>query len=291
MLNPEHIKFKNSQNANSGFDIIALEALFRRDDLDHSPFDFHLVEFYLLLIIEEGTGKHTIDFTRYNYARGSIITIRKDQIHKFHFDASVKGTVLLFTDDFLVSYLEKLEALKSLQLFNELLGKPKIQLKPILFQEILHILERLKTEYFNINDTYSLGIIRSELHILLAKLFRMKYHDDSVASEKKYLNDFVTLQNLVEQHALQYKKVSFYADKLAKSTKTLNNITKAIIHKSTKDFIDDIATKQIKRLLINTELNIKEIAYLSGFEETTNFYKYFKRQTNFTPEAFRTNNK
>ncbi|TYA74754.1 AraC family transcriptional regulator [Seonamhaeicola marinus] len=291
MLNPEHIKFKNSQNTKSGFDIITLESLFRRKDLDHSPFDFHLVEFYLLLIIEEGTGKHTIDFTTYKYTTGDIITIRKDQIHKFHFDASVKGSVLLFTDDFLVSYLEKLEALKSLQLFNELLGKPKIALKPDAFKDILAIVHRLKTEYFNINDTYSLGIIRSELHILLAKLFRMKYQNDTVSSEKKHLNDFVRLQNLVETHALQHKKVNYYANQLAKSTKTLNNITKSIIHKSTKDFIDDIATKQIKRLLINTTLNIKEIAYVSGFEETTNFYKYFKRQTNFTPEAFRTKNK
>ena len=71
------------------------------------------------------------------------------------------------------------------------------------------------------------------------------------------------------------------------STKTLNTITKSIVNKSAKAFVDEISTKQIKRLLINTKLSIKEIAYQSGFEETTNFYKYFKRQTQVTPEQFR----
>ena len=60
-----------------------------------------------------------------------------------------------------------------------------------------------------------------------------------------------------------------------------------LVNKSEKAFVDEISTKQIKRLLINTKLSIKEIAYQSGFEETTNFYKYFKRQTQVTPEQFR----
>ena len=66
-----------------------------------------------------------------------------------------------------------------------------------------------------------------------------------------------------------------------------NTVTKSIVNKSTKQFIDEINTKLIKRLLINTKLSVKEIAYQSGFEETTNFYKYFKRQTQTTPEQFR----
>ncbi len=71
------------------------------------------------------------------------------------------------------------------------------------------------------------------------------------------------------------------------STKKLNTFTKAIIHKSAKEFIDKICIKQIKRLLTNTNFSIKEIAYQMSFEETTNFYKYFKRQTSYTPEQFR----
>lgn len=285
--NPIHIKFQNRQNPNAEFDVVQLEELFDRKDIDHSPYQLHLVEFYMILLIESGRGVHTIDFIDYEYEKGTLLTIRKDQIHKFHETSSVKGTLLLFTDDFLVSYLEKLEALKSLQLFNEVLDAPKVQLSEMEQKEVTGLMERIKNEYFMVNDDYSLGIIRSELHILIAKLFRIKSQKTSVVANRKYLNEFIELQNLVEKHAFQYTKVLYYAKIIGVSTKTLNTITKSIVNKSAKEFVDDICTTQIKRLLINTDLSVKEIAYASGFEESTNFYKYFKRQTALTPEQFR----
>ena len=282
-----HIKFDNNQNPHAGFDLIKLENLFNRKNLNHSPYQLHLVEFYILILIEEASGSHTIDFKGYEYEKGTVLTIRKDQIHKFHQSSSVKGTLLLFTDEFLVSYLEKLEALKSLQLFNEFLGVPKIQLSKTEFIKVSNLVKRIENEYFHVNDDYSLGIIRSELHILLAKLYRVKSNKNQIVNHRKYLNEFINFQNLVEKQATQYKKVKHYAKAMGISTKTLNTISRNIVNKSAKEFIDDICTKQIKRLLINTVWSVKEIAYASGFEETTNFYKYFKRQTKLTPEQFR----
>lgn len=285
---PVHIKFHNHQNPQAKFDLIALDDLHNRKGLDHSPFHLHLVEFYILILIEEGQGKHTIDFTEFEYTRGSLFTIRKDQIHKFHKTNKVKGTLLIFTDEFLVSYLEELEVLKSLRLFNEFLGLSKLQLSKTELEEVLNLVKRINKEYFNVNDEYSLGIIRSEIHILIAKLYRIKSQNNQIINNRKYLSEFINFQNLVEKHASEYKKVKDYAKIIGVSTKTLNTITKHIVNKSAKGFIDDICTKQIKRLLINTELSVKEIAYTVGFEETTNFYKYFKRQTALTPEQFRT---
>lgn len=285
--NPIHIEFKNHQNPNATFDMLKLEELMSRKELNHSPFQPHLVEFYMILLINKGQDLHTIDFVDYKYKKGTLLTIRKDQIHKFHKNNSVKGTILLFTDDFLVSYLEELEALKSLQLFNEFLGVPKIQLSKTGLTEILNLIERIRKEYFDINDAHSLEIIRSELHILITKLFRTKSNQNQIVGNRKYLNGFIEFQNLVEKNATKYTKVKEYAEIIGVSTKTLNAITKNIVNKSAKEFIDGICTKQIKRLLINTELSVKEIAYTSGFEETTNFYKYFKRQTQLTPEQFR----
>lgn len=286
---PIHVQFKNLQNPRAGFDLIRSEEIFQRPNMDHAPDQMHLVEFYLIYLVEEGSGNHTIDFKDYACQTGTLLTIRKDQIHRFHRSNSMKGILLLFTDDFLVSYLEKQEALKSLQLFNEVLGAPKIQLSSQELIDVSSQIDRIKSEYFKVNDDYSLGIIRSELHILIAKLFRLKADADHSVFDKKYLSGFIDFQKLVEQHAHKYTKVKDYARLIGLSTKTLNNITQAIVNRSAKAFVDEVRTMQIKRLLINTDQSVKEIAYASGFEETTNFYKYFKRQTKLTPEQFRIN--
>ena len=284
---PKHIKFENQQNIKSQFDIVKLEDLFQRKNLDHSIENHHKVEFYILLFIEKGEGYHTIDFTDYQCSKGTILTIRKDQIHKFFINENVKGTLLIFTEDFLSSYLDELEGNKTLQLFNELLGSPKIQLNDLEFNDIHQIKNRLGIEYFENEDNFSLSIVRSELHILITKLFRIKSLKNNIDFKKKHLKEFITFQNLVEKKVTKTTRVLDYASELGISSKTLNTVTQSIVNKSAKEFIDQICTKQIKRLLLNTNLSIKEIAYQSGFEETTNFYKYFKRQTQITPEQYR----
>lgn len=163
-MNTKNVKFSNNQNRGSQFDLIRLEELFLRKEMDHSPEVLHKVEFYIILIIEEGKGFHTIDFIDYQCEPGTLITIRKDQIHKFIKGKNIKGSLLLFTDELLVSYLEEMESQKTMLLFNELLGSPRLQLLGSGFRDVLEIVNRIKEEYFEVNDSHSLGIIRSELH-------------------------------------------------------------------------------------------------------------------------------
>ncbi|MFK7781245.1 AraC family transcriptional regulator [Psychroserpens sp.] len=286
----KNIKFQNQQNQKSQFDILKIEELYQRTGLNHSIEIHHKIEFYILIFIEKGKGKHAIDFTDYDCSKGTVLTIRKDQIHKFFKSNTIKGFLLVFTNDFLVSYLEKMEAQKTMLLFNELLSVPKLQLNDSHYKNVSQIINRIENEYFSINDNHSLSVIRNELHILTTQLLRIKANSKQINFEKKYLKEFLEFQNLVENLVTKTTKVQDYANKIGVSTKTLNTITKSIVNKSAKAFIDEICTKQIKRLLLNTKLSVKEIAYKSGFEETTNFYKYFKRQANVTPEQFRLEN-
>jgi len=281
------VKFRNSNNPNSKFDLVRLEELYAREDIGHRIEDLHKVEFYLLIFITAGCGYHTIDFTDYNFDEGDVITVRKDQIHKFIKSRGVKGYILLFTDEFLSSYLEKLEALKTLQLFNELLSEPILKLSEPDLTLINDLIDRIEVEYTKEVDDYALSIIRSELHILITKLFRIKAKRNKNFIKKKYLAEFIIFQKLVEDNVVRTNRVNEYAKMMSISTKTLNTITRSILNKSAKEFIDEISIKQIQRLLINTALSVKEIAYASGFNESTNFYKYFKRQVGMTPEQFR----
>lgn len=285
--NIKNIKFENQQSPNTQFDIVKLKELFKRSEINHSIEAHHKVDFFILMFIEKGDGFHTIDFTDYKCDKGTLITIRKDQIHKFFKNKGIDGTMLIFTNEFLVSYLDKKQGQKTSLLFNEQLGDPKLQLVNIDFKNVQESYRRLESEYFKKKDNYSLDILRSELHLLILQLLRIKSKKSRLDFDKKYLEEFISFQEMVENNVTQTTRVHDYARMIGISTKTLNTITRTIVHKSAKEFIDEICTNQIKRLLINTELSIKEIAYQSGFGETTNFYKYFRRQTRTTPEKFR----
>ena len=281
------ISFDNQDNPKSYFDIVKIEDLLQRD-LNHDIGKNHLVKFYIIFFAYEGQGYHTIDFTDYNYKKGTVLLVRKDQIHKFFRSPNVKGYLLVFTEDFIISHLNKMQALKSMQLFNDSLSFPKIAFNDVeAFSDFTILLKHLEVEY-NVQDKFSIGITRSVLHIVITKLFRIKAKNGHFVENKKYMSQFLAFQKLVEEDCFKSKKVQYYAQKLGVSSKTLNNIVKSVlIDSSAKSFIDERTIMQIKRLLISTEHSIKEIAYIAGFSDPTNFFKYFKKFTGNSPDVFR----
>jgi len=282
-----NITFHNKTNPKSHFEVVQIEELLSRD-LDHDIGKNHIVRFYIIFFVTEGEGYHTIDFIDYEYKKGTILLVRKDQVHNFFRSTNVKGYLLVFTEEFIASHMNQMEALKSLQLFNELLSLPKIELESRKeeFYSFVTLIKHIEEEY-KFKDEYSLGIIRSVLHIIITKLFRIKSDGGHFIEKKKYLAEFLEFQGLVEKKCFDSKKVKDYAQMMGCSTKTLNNIVQTIANKSAKTFIDEITIKKIKRLLISTNQTIKEIAYTSGFDDPTNFFKYFKKYIGSSPETFR----
>ena len=280
------IKFDNKDNPKSYFEIVKVEDLLQRD-LDHDIGKNHLVKFYIIFFIYEGQGYHTIDFTDYNYKEGTVLLVRKDQIHKFFRSPNVKGYLLVFTEEFIIGHLNKMEASKSMQLFNDSLSFPKITFNTKEeFLDFTILIKHMESEY-DASDNFSIGITRSVLHIVITKLFRIKAQAGHFIDRKKYMSQFLAFQHLVEQDCFNSRKVQYYAFKLGISAKTLNNAVNSVVNKSAKTFIDEITILQIKRLLISTDQSIKEIAYISGFSDPTNFFKYFRKFTGSSPEVFR----
>ena len=281
------IKFDRQKNPKAPhLDILPYEEIRERDDLDHFPWMLHRVDFYILILICAGEGVHTVDFTDYPLEPGSLLTIRRDQVHKF-VNSEARGHLIIFTEEFIQEHLDQQEALKTLQLFNELLGSPKLTLKGEELEEVLQLIQHMQREFFDRQDEFSPGINRSLLHVLISKLYRHKAQHAIFKEDPPYLPEFIQFQTLVEAQGLTNRTVQSYARQMGISTKTLNKVVQRIVHKTAKAFVDEVAILQIKRLLSHSQYSIKEIAYQAGFDEPTNLFKYFKKLTGQTPEAFR----
>ncbi|SFT08587.1 AraC family transcriptional regulator [Sphingobacterium wenxiniae] len=62
---------------------------------------------------------------------------------------------------------------------------------------------------------------------------------------------------------------------------------KNMTQKSYYDFLTEIRINHACRLLINTNMKVDAIAEESGFENTSNFYRHFKRLKNSTPSSYK----
>ena len=109
------------------FEAVPLKHLFERNAslsprLDHP----HRVQFYEILYITEGQGRHYVDFKSYGYAPGSLMFICAGQVHAFDVKPETDGFLLLFTENFLTRDMIHSEILPFSRLFNYHLYPPDI---------------------------------------------------------------------------------------------------------------------------------------------------------------------
>lgn len=270
----------------SNFNVLKIED-FLKSDVDDLYIKNHKANFYIFILITDNIGRHSLDYTDFYFEKGTILAVRKDQVHRFYQNKDVKGFLLLFREEFLNSYLNEGEVAHTIQMFNELLTSPKTQLNEADFSCIVSIVDQIEKEFLKISDEYSLKIIRSLLHVLITLIHRIKSKGYNKVQLSNYLKEFIKFQNLLEKNYSETKKVADYADKMGFSTKKLNTIVKYVANKPVKAFIDDVVIIKTKRYLLHSNLSIKEVAYKVGFKDPTNLYKYFKKHTQFTPEAYK----
>lgn len=268
------------------FYILKIEDLLKQDNVD-AILKNHKVNFYTLMFFTSNKGKHAIDFKDFACDKGTILSIRKDQIHKFYLNYETTGFLLFFKEEFLNRYLNEDEVAKSIQMFNEMLTSPKTQLNNEDFIGVVSLVAAIEKEVFQVKDKYSMQIIRSLIYLLITLIHRVKSRGYRKVQLDKYLKEFIKFQNLIEQDYYKTKKVFDYANKLGYSTKKLNSIVQFVVNKPAKDFIDDTLIVKIKGQLLHSNLSIKEIAFKVGFKDSSNLFKYFKKHTNYTPEVYR----
>jgi len=89
------------------------------------------------------------------------------------------------------------------------------------------------------------------------------------------------------QQRLALRTAKDYADQLAVHVNHLNKVLKENTGRTTTDLIGGRITQEAKILLKQTSWNISEISDSLGFAEVAHFSNFFKRQTTFSPAAFR----
>jgi AraC-like DNA-binding protein len=245
----------------------------------------HKLTFYAILFFTDGEGIHLIDFEEYQYRKGCILFISKEQVHAFPENSSYKGYMILFTSEFLLKSLSASEMMIFKSVFNYQLYKSLVQVKEQDYSEFSNLIKDVDNNFLQDNDTIQENILRNYLKILLLKSERYKNQTADIA-DSKYYHEFVQFQELLKDEIKKERQVKYYSDKLLMSTKKLNMVTHAVLGSSAKAFISKQLILEIKRDLMNQSASIKEIAYEYGFGEPTNFIKFFKKQTGVSPSDF-----
>jgi len=268
-----------------GFEITKLE-YFLKERVDADSYNPHRIKFYIVLFVTKGNGKHDIDFQSYNYQKGSVLFIGKNQIHSWRKSNNVNGYLLLFTEKFLFNNQVKYNDISYTYPYNSMLYKPILNLKSIEYYNSFKSLVFYLFQEYNLPKTkVKEEILQNLLRTLLLKIqshSTKEYKDVDI--ELKAL--FIRFQRLLAEKISLTRNANDYCAFLNVSYRELNTACKTLTNKTIKVFIDDVLILEAKRHLTERKSNISQTAYMLGFDEVTNFTKFFKKHTALSPKAF-----
>jgi AraC family transcriptional regulator, transcriptional activator of pobA len=158
-------------------------------------------------------------------------------------------------------------------------------------QQKLKLLSDVFVQEFKTSDNIQndmLLMLLKRLIIVITRLARSEYIPNKKLQDEKF-HVIRRFNLLVEADYRKEHSVSYYAQRLNKSPKTLSNLFGIYNHKTPLQVIQERIIIEAKRLLYYTDQSIKQITFELGFEDAAYFSNFFKRHTSLSPLEFRNN--
>ncbi|WP_353777273.1 helix-turn-helix domain-containing protein [Winogradskyella sp. 3972H.M.0a.05] len=153
-------------------------------------------------------------------------------------------------------------------------------------QEKFDFLHNVFLDELETKDNIQAEMLRMLMARFMIKATRiLKNNSETLRTHESKIDLLRHFNVLVDAHFKQEHSVSFYADKLFKSPKTLSN-TFAKFKKSPLKIIHERIILEAKRQLMYTDKSAKEIAYDIGFEDASHLSRLFKKHTLLSPSQF-----
>lgn len=230
----------------------------------------------------------TIDGAAYDFPANSLVTLLFNQ--SFSFEDAAGIVAWQFNREFycIIDHDSEVSCVGFLFSSTDHLF---IQLNDHARQKLQLLLDVFMAE-FNTSDNIQhemLLVLLKRLIIYVTHLGKLDY-----APVKKLPDErFHTVRKfnlLVEAHFRSEHSVSFYAEQLYKSPKTLANLFAIFNQKTPSQLIQERIVVEAKRLLYYTDRSVKHITFELGFEDVAYFSKFFKKNTGLSPSDFRKGN-
>jgi AraC-like DNA-binding protein len=233
----------------------------------------HCHDYHELFVITSGSGVHQIDGVEYAIQSNSFHIVPNFFSHKFQREQGTIG----FTIAIQSIFIEQLCNFDKVSNYRALFEKEHlIDLGSIDFNSFHFFVNEIQNQ--GINDAYMQNICAAILLKLIAFI-----KTDSVIE-----NNFSSLVR--KTLLLNYKKRlsnEQYADMFYMTAISFNLKVKKAAGKTMIQMQNELLISNIKRLLFNTDANLKEIAFDFGFSDYAHFSNFFKKHTGSSPMNFK----
>jgi AraC-like DNA-binding protein len=231
-----------------------------------------------------------VDFEPLACGRGTLLVLSPRQMQRF--DAKTtdwEGWLVIFRPEFLpakafatvIGEQDALCQLADLSVHRTLSESEQ--------EAVTESIERMAADARLRTNTSALhSLLRHQLLALLVRLHLIQAKGGPASAAAPVLLQRFKRYRIAVEHELHHlHRVADYAKLIGCSQKSLQRATLDVAGMSAKTFLSQRIVLEAKRLLVHTGQPVSVIADKLGFDEATNFVKFFRREAGVPPGDFR----
>lgn len=246
--------------------------------------------YFSIIWVKEGNGKVKVGFSEFDFEDNSIFTFVPNQPYLFTTENPLNGIVINFHSEFVFVHHQKEENTLREILYNNTNLTPFIQIDLNSISEFDLLCEKIGREIKETSHAQH-DLLLAYLRIFLINTFRIKMEQQpecvSIVNNNKEHYMLQKLSNFIEENFKAKHSPSDYADMLYVTPKTLGKISKSYYNKTISSIINERIVIEAKKELYLTTKAIKEIANELGYEDEYYFSRFFKNNTQVSPQKYR----
>ncbi len=248
----------------------------------------HRVDFCHLIAITDGNLSHLVDFVPIRCRVGSLLVVKPGQVHAFDFESVWDGWLVVFKPEAVPASHRPSQNTN----INDVVESLPTLIEPSADEHdaVLAIIYQMADDVGKYKHQAEGNLLMgTALFYLLVRLqlFVTSSIEPQDASNKAASNRFQRFKKLVEDWLNTRHHIRQYAMKLGCSEKSLNRSVLEATGVTAKTYLTQRIVLEAKRLLVHTTQSVSSIGIDLGFDEPTNFVKFFKREAGMVPTAFR----
>ena len=240
---------------------------------------------FFYILVETGTAEFVIDCHSYIIGKGDMLLVAPRMSVKLMKKSSDFGTCGLCMEPFFFDSLS-IGNYVYRRLYNSSHTTYVLRLED---SDTVHIRKTLDLMSHYLTSDHPAEMAGSLVNFLLLQITEI-FHSQNVhpAGRVKHSDALFRLfRKLLAENYRKEHELQFYADSLHISQTYLSRVIRQISGKTVNNYIAEALYTDARRLLVFTDLTVKEIAEQLGFSDQSSFGKFFKKKSETSPANFR----
>lgn len=241
-----------------------------------------------MALCTDGNASYTVDTKERVIGKHDVIIVSEGQVvGDYMLSCDCTGIAIMMSYDFFRETISGIHELSQLFLFSR--THPVFNLSECdadTIKEYFSIIKKKTDETGHHFRKELVGtLIKSLIYDMSNVMYEIQQQDTQQQTRAEYIfTDFI---KLVEQNFRTERRVGWYASQLCITPKYLSESVKAVSKRRPNEWIDNYVTLELRVLLKNSKMSIKEIAQKMHFPNQSFLGKFFKEHVGMSPKEYR----